>query len=86
MESIGSPSEFNVFINGPFFMLGKGSLGGYSPGTPQAQTLAIFHELAHDIIRNGTYLIPNDAGNSDLSVKNSERVLKECGDFIFKGK
>ena len=79
------PSAFKVFSNGPFFPSGKGHLGGYPPGLEPAQTLAIFHELAHDIIQNGKYLIPNDGNDPDLSVKNSRLVNEKCGDFIFKG-
>ena len=67
-------------------MNGQGTLGGYGPGTPQAQTLAIFHELAHDIIKDGKYLIPDDSRDGDLSVKNSVQVRENCGDFIQNGK
>ena len=71
-------------------MTGKGRIAGYGPGTEQAQTAAIFHELAHNIKNaagNG-FLIPNDGPGTKegLSEKNTALIKKKCGNEIFKGR
>ena len=86
-----TPATFIVYRNGPFFMQGKGTIGGYQPGTEQAQTLAILHELAHNIKNaagNG-FLIPNDGPGTkpeDLSQKNTRQIMNVCGKEVFNGK
>jgi RHS repeat-associated protein len=84
-----TPLTFIVYLNGPFFMQGKGKIAGYNPGTEQAQTAALLHELAHNIKNaagNG-FLIPNDGPGTKagLSPKNTELIRKKCSEEIFKG-
>jgi len=47
------PSRTIIYKSGPFFPGGKGGIGSYPPGSSQAQTLALLHELAHNIAREG---------------------------------
>ena len=84
-----TPGVFTVYTNGPFFMLGTGTIAGYRPGSPMAQNAAILHELAHNI-KNDTgdgFLIPNDGPGTreGLSADNTELIKKKCGDQIFRG-
>src|SRR5437773_435447 len=85
-----TPATFTVYRNGPFFMLGKGSIAGYRPGSEQAQTAAILHELAHNIKNaagNG-FLIPNDGPGTKagLSQDNTALIVSKCSNEIFNGK
>ena len=80
------PTDFIVFTNGPFFSGGKGQIGTYIAGTYGAQNLAILHELAHNIIKNGKYLIRNDGNDANLSRDNTNEVLKHCSDEVFNAK
>ena len=85
-----TPGSFTVYTDGPFFMQGKGQIAGYKPGSPQAQTAAILHELAHNIKNaagNG-FLIPNDdprTTKEGLSQENTALIKKICGKEIFDG-
>lgn len=65
------PTEFIIFRNGPFFGAGKGNIGGYTAGSYGAQNAALLHELAHNILRDRKYLIPNDGHNANLSSDNT---------------
>ncbi len=83
------PGEARIITNGPFTPLGKFGFGGYGPGTMGTQIVALLHEIAHNIVvplGNNThkYLIPNDGGNADLSMKNTETILKECKDQVWE--
>ncbi len=76
-----------VYTNGPVFMTpGASGLGGHAAGTDGAQMTAILHELAHLVINQNTntFLIPNDGANGELSSQNTNTMMKECGDEIFK--
>lgn len=57
-------------------------IGHYEPGSRQARVLQLLHELAHLIVNPVThkYLIGPDSSktNDDRSVKNTEKVEKEC--------
>jgi hypothetical protein len=77
------PATFSVFMNGPFFAGGKGSIGSYAAGSYAAQNSAILHELAHNIIMDGKYLILNDGGDSSQSSTNTTTIIANCGDEIF---
>lgn len=78
------PSQTIFYTSGPFFCGGKVRIGTYPPGSQQAQTLALLHELAHNIAREGgEYLIPDDGPtNVDGQVKSHhstamiERLLR----------
>lgn len=85
------PTKFIVYSNGPFFVGGRSSAkayAGYPAGSPMIRNLIIFHELAHDILRNGSPLIPNDddrtPGGIERSEQNSILIRKQCEKEIFK--
>jgi len=48
--------------------------------------VALLHELAHLVKKadGSGFLIPNDGGNGPLSGDNTQKILKECGEEIFK--
>ena len=79
------PSQTIFYTSGPFFHGLGGRIGSYPGGTPQAQTLALLHELAHNIAREGGgYLIPDDGPTKvDGQVKSHhstamiERLLRD---------
>jgi hypothetical protein len=79
----GSGASGPIFVNpnGPFFppmpLTPAYSVGPYGPGTAQAQTTILFHELAHKM--NG---VPPDAGNVPQSTANTNTVLGNCGNAI----
>ena len=78
-----------ILSNGPFTGLGKIGLGGYGPGSGGTQIVALLHEIAHNIViplPNGLhkYLITNDGGDTDKSVKNTDEILMHCKEQIFE--
>jgi len=82
-----APNFLTIFTNGPFFVgVNKPSLGGYAAGSHGAQIVALLHELAHLVKKadGSGFLIPNDGGNGPLSGDNTQKILKECGEEIFK--
>jgi hypothetical protein len=55
-------------------------VGSFLPNTREARVLILLHELAHLIKGNdGTWLIHDDGGNSELSKQNTQRVESQCG-------
>ena len=56
------------------------NVGSFRPNTREARVLILLHELAHLIQgRNGTWLIPDDGGNPQLSRQNTSTVESRCG-------
>jgi len=79
------PGSAVLYSNGPFTMSGKGSIGGYGPGTNGAQIVALLHEIAHDIVDPNDpskHLIPDDTPAT--SPQNTETVTSHCKDQIFQ--
>jgi hypothetical protein len=59
------------------------NVGSFLPNTREARVLILLHELAHLIRgRDGTWLIPDDGGNPELSRKNTRTVESKCGEQI----
>jgi hypothetical protein len=55
------------------------NVGSFRPNTRQARVLILLHELAHLIKgSNGTWLIPDDGGNAQLSRSNTRTVESRC--------
>ena len=58
-------------------------VGSFRPNTREARVLILLHELAHLIRgRDGTWLIPDDGGNTRLSRFNTLTVEARCGQQI----
>ena len=56
------------------------NIGSFRPNTREARVLILLHELAHLIKgRDGTWLIPDDGGNPQLSRQNTSTVESKCG-------
>ena len=65
-----------VFAAEPFVP----NVGSFQPNTREVRVLILLHELAHLIQgRNGTWLIPDDGGNPQLSRQNTSTVESRCG-------
>jgi hypothetical protein len=59
------------------------NVGSFRPNTREARVLILLHELAHLIKgSNGTWLIPDDGGNPQLSRQNTRTVESRCGQQI----
>jgi hypothetical protein len=59
------------------------NVGSFRPNTREARVLILLHELAHMIKgRGGSWLIPDDGDNPELSRQNTERVESRCGQQI----
>lgn len=59
------------------------NMGSFAPNTRQARVMILLHELAHLIKgRNGTWLIPDDGHNTDLSSRNTGTIESVCGEYI----
>lgn len=83
-------SKVSINLNGPFFrkknfnsersVFGVGSFG---PNTREVRILILLHELGH-LIRgqDGTFLLPDDGGNEDVSRSNSHKIEEVCGNQI----
>ncbi|MEO8433717.1 MAG: hypothetical protein ABI596_02395 [Pyrinomonadaceae bacterium] len=58
-------------------------VGSFRPNTREARVLILLHELAHLVKgANGTWLIPDDGGNPQLSRQNTLTVESRCGQQI----
>lgn len=58
-------------------------IGLFAPGTREARTLMLFHELAHLMkTKEGKWLIPDDGNNEELSSKNTSTVAAQCNSHI----
>ena len=56
------------------------NVGSFRPNTREARVLILLHELGHLIRgRDGTWLIPDDGGNPELSRQNTQTVESKCG-------
>ena len=56
------------------------NVGSFLPNTREARILILLHELAHLIRgKDGTWLIPDDGGNRELSRQNTQTVESKCG-------
>jgi hypothetical protein len=59
------------------------NVGSFRPNTREARVLILLHELAHLIRgKDGTWLIPDDGDNPQLSRQNTRRVEARCGEEI----
>lgn len=55
------------------------NVGSFRPNTRGARVLILLHELAHLVKgSNGTWLIPDDGGNAQLSRSNTLTVESKC--------
>ena len=76
--------------NGPFYRntysdsaVPLPGIGTYAPGTREARVLMLLHELGHTIKGDeGKWLLPNDGDDESLSLRNSMKIEKICGDEI----
>jgi hypothetical protein len=58
-------------------------IGSFRPNTREARVLILLHELAHLIQGNkGTWLIPDDGSDAQLSRSNTLIVESKCGKYI----
>jgi hypothetical protein len=83
-------SKVSINTNGPFFkkknfnsersVFGVGSFG---PNTREVRVLILLHELGH-LMRgqDGTWLLPDDGGNEEISRNNSYKIEEVCGNQI----
>lgn len=83
-------SKVSINTNGPFFkkknfnsersVFGVGSFG---PNTKEVRVLILLHELGH-LMRgqDGTWLLPDDGGNEEVSRNNSHKIEQVCGEQI----
>src|SRR5206468_12290156 len=68
LNSLGAFYRSKNFPSDPFVP----NIGSFQPNTREARTLILFHELAHMIKgNNGTWLIPDDANNPQVSRHNT---------------
>jgi hypothetical protein len=59
------------------------NMGSFRPNTREARVLILLHELAHLIKgRDGTWLIPDDGSDAQLSRTNTLTVESKCGQQI----
>jgi hypothetical protein len=59
------------------------NMGSFRPNTREARVLILLHELAHLIKgRDGTWLIPDDGNDTQLSRSNTLTVESKCGQQI----
>ncbi|HEX8651645.1 MAG TPA: hypothetical protein VF708_12460 [Pyrinomonadaceae bacterium] len=79
-----------VNSNGPFFKRKRDpsedfvpNVGSFAPNTREARVSILLHELAH-LVRapDRNWLIPDDGGNPEQSVKNTETIETNCGHQI----
>ena len=76
LNTEGPFCKAKVFTAEPFVP----NVGSFQPNTRQVRVLILLHELAHLIQgRNGTWLIPDDGGNPQLSSRNTSTVESRCG-------
>lgn len=77
-----------VMINqdGPFYKrrlplpgFSLSNVGRFDPGTREARTLMLLHELGHLIQGpDGQWLLPDDGKDEELSLENSRKIEHEC--------
>jgi len=83
-------SKVSINTNGPFFkkknfnsersVFGVGSFG---PNTREVRVLILLHELGHLMrAQDGTWLLPDDGGNEEVSRNNSYKIEEVCGNQI----
>lgn len=83
-------SKVSINTNGPFFkkknfnsersVFGVGSFG---PNTREVRVLILLHELGHLMrSQDGTWLLPDDGGNEEVSRNNSYKIEEVCGEQI----
>ena len=76
LNTEGPFCKAKVFTAEPFVP----NVGSFQPNTREVRVLILLHELAHLIQgRNGTWLIPDDGGNPQLSSRNTLTVESRCG-------
>ncbi len=76
LNTEGPFCKAKVFAAEPFVP----NVGSFQPNTREVRVLILLHELAHLIQgRNGTWLIPDDGGNPQLSSRNTSTVESRCG-------
>ena len=76
LNTEGPFCKAKVFTAEPFVP----NVGSFQPNTREVRVLILLHELAHLIqSRNGTWLIPDDGGNPQLSSRNTSTVESRCG-------
>ncbi len=82
--------KVSINTNGPFFkkknfnsersVFGVGSFG---PNTREVRVLILLHELGHLMrAQDGTWLLPDDGGNEEVSRNNSYKIEEVCGNQI----
>lgn len=83
-------SKVSINLNGPFFKRKNFNsersvfgVGSFAPNTREVRILILLHELGHLMrAQDGTWLLPDDGGNEQISRNNSRRVEEVCGDQI----
>src|SRR4051812_24997321 len=76
LNTEGPFCKAKVFTAEPFVP----SVGSFQPNTREVRVLILLHELAHLIQgRSGTWLIPDDGGNPQLSRRNTSTIESRCG-------
>ena len=83
-------TKVSINTNGPFFkkknfnsersVFGVGSFG---PNTREVRVLILLHELGHLMLgEDGTWLLPDDGGDEEVSRNNTYKIEEVCGDQI----
>lgn len=76
LNSFGAFYKARAFPSDPYVP----KMGSFLPNTREARALILLHELAHMIMgQNGTWLIPDDGDNPQLSRLNTLAVEEKCG-------
>lgn len=76
LNTAGAFYKAKIFPGEPFVP----DVGSFRPNTREARVLILLHELAHLIKgKEGTWLIPDDGGNAQLSRQNTLTVESRCG-------
>ena len=79
LNSFGAFYKAKTFPADPYVP----KIGSFLPNTREARALILLHELAHMIVgRNGTWLVPDDGHNPQLSRLNTFAVEEKCGGEI----
>lgn len=79
INSVGAFYKAKTFAAEPFVP----NMGSFRPNTREARVLILLHELAHLIKgKDGTWLIPDDGSNSQLSRLNTSIIESKCGQQI----
>ena len=77
--------QVTINRNGPFYRYRVSEtqptvpgVGSYPPNTREARVLMLLHELGHVVEVNGSWLLPDDGRDPELSRSNTRKVDDIC--------